>query len=194
MDYAQLSTGFSASLPGWLIDELPPVPTAMPSDEDRMRYVNSLADRNFREGNGGPFSAIVVDRETGNLISIGVNVVLSSQLSSMHAEVMAISLAQAYLQRWDLGVLDLQLVVNWRPCAMCYGALLWSGARSLLIAGDGPECEQFTGFDEGPVVADWREQLQARGISVTEDVLRDEAIAVFRNFGDSNGTVYNARQ
>jgi tRNA(Arg) A34 adenosine deaminase TadA len=91
-------------------------------------------------------------------------------------------------------VLDLQLVVNWRPCAMCYGALLWSGARSLLIAGDGPECEQFTGFDEGPVVADWREQLDKRGITVTEDVLRDEAIDVFKAFGDSTGTVYNARQ
>jgi tRNA(Arg) A34 adenosine deaminase TadA len=194
MNHAQLATGFAASLPDWLIAELPELPTALPSDEDRMRYVNALADRNFREGNGGPFSAIVVDRETGNLVSVGVNVVLSSRLSSVHAEVMAISLAQAQLQLWDLGALDLQVVVNWRPCAMCYGALLWSGARSLLIAGDGPECEQFTGFDEGPVVADWREQLEARGIAVTEDVLRAEAIAVFKNFGDSNGIVYNARQ
>jgi tRNA(Arg) A34 adenosine deaminase TadA len=193
MDVAPLATGFSAALPDWLINELP-ARTTLPLDEDRMRYVNALADRNFREGNGGPFAAIVVDRESGNLISVGVNVVLSTQRSSMHAEVMAISLAQAHLRSWDLGVLDLQLVVNWRPCAMCYGALLWSGARSLLIAGDGPECEQFTGFDEGPVVADWREQLDKRGITVTEDVLRDEAIDVFKAFGDSTGTVYNARQ
>jgi tRNA(Arg) A34 adenosine deaminase TadA len=156
--------------------------------------VHQLADRNWRAGNGGPFAAIVVDHETGELVSTGVNVVLSSGLSSMHAEVMAVSLAQAAIGGWDLGAdRELELVVNWRPCAMCYGATIWSGVKHLVVAGDGPECEALTGFDEGPVTANWRSELEARGISVVEDVLRDGATAVFAAYGESNPLVYNAR-
>lgn len=189
-----LATGFAASLPPWLISELPDLPTLLPTDEDRVRLTNELADRNWREGNGGPFAALVVDNATGELVSAGVNVVLSSGLSSTHAEVVAISLAQARLGVWDLGAgRDLQLVVNWRPCAMCYGALIWSGVRHLLIAGSGPECEELTGFDEGPLHHEWAAELEARGIRVTEGVLRDAAIAVFNDYGKSDATVYNAR-
>jgi tRNA(Arg) A34 adenosine deaminase TadA len=190
-----LATGYSASLPDWLLAELPDLPEALPSAEERMDLVNALADRNWREGNGGPFAAIVVEAASGRLVSAGVNVVLSSGLSSAHAEVTAISLAQTALGRWDLGADDaeLELVVNWRPCVMCYGATMWSGVRSLVVAGEGPELEQLSGFDEGPVVDDWAAQFEARGIRVTIGVRRDEAIAVYRAYGESDSTVYNAR-
>ncbi|MFG6401102.1 MULTISPECIES: nucleoside deaminase [unclassified Microbacterium] len=190
-----LATAFSAALPDWLLAELPTLPEALPTLEERMDLVNALADRNWREGNGGPFAAIVVESETGRIVSVGVNVVLSSGLSSAHAEVTALSLAQTGLGRWDLGAgdADLQLVVNWRPCVMCYGATMWSGVRSLVIAGDGPELEKLSGFDEGPMVSDWAAQFEARGIAVTIGVRTDEAIAVFQAYGDSDSTVYNAR-
>ncbi len=190
----RLASGFAGSLPSWLVAELDTVPDFLPAAEDRVAFVNRLADRNWREGNGGPFAAAVVDTESGKVVSVGVNVVLSSGLSSTHAEVVALSLAQVRAGHWDLGAtLHLQLVVNWRPCAMCYGALIWSGVRHLLIAGSGPECEQLTGFDEGPLHDAWAEELRARGIGVTEGILRDEAIAVFAAYGRSDATVYNAR-
>jgi len=189
-----LATSFAASLPDWLLDDLPRIPEALPTTENRVRMVNQLADRNWRAGNGGPFAAIVVDHSSGELISVGVNVVLSSGLSSTHAEVVALSLAQTRLGVWDLGAArDLELVVNWRPCAMCYGALIWSGVRHLRLAGSGPECEDLTGFDEGPMHSDWAGELRGRGISVSEGPLRDEAIAVFAEYAQSDATVYNAR-
>ncbi|MCU1542354.1 MAG: tRNA-specific adenosine deaminase [Microbacteriaceae bacterium] len=40
---------------------------------------------------------------------------------------------------------------------------------------------------------DWRDELESRGIAVTTGVRRDEAIAVFAEYGRSNSTVYNAR-
>ena len=188
------ATEFSASLPPWLRDELDALPDRLASAEDRVALVNRLADRNWRAGNGGPFAAAVVERDTGALVSVGVNVVLQEGLSGLHAEVMALSLAQVGLGDWDLaaGGRDLELVVNWRPCAMCYGATIWSGVRSLRIAGAGPECEDLTGFDEGPMPADWRGELVRRGIEVHEGVGRDEAIAVFAEYGASGATVYNA--
>jgi tRNA(Arg) A34 adenosine deaminase TadA len=191
------ATSISAELPEWLVSELDTHTTPLVTHEERMALVNQLAARNWREGNGGPFAAIVVDRNTDLVVSVGVNIVLSSGLSAGHAEFTALSLAQERLGSWDLGGTaeqDLELVVNWRPCIMCYGSLIWSGVKHLVIAGDGPELERLSGFDEGPIPGgDWKRELEARGISVTMDVLRDEAIAVFAEYGESNSVVYNAR-
>jgi tRNA(Arg) A34 adenosine deaminase TadA len=200
MDIDQLATSYTIALPGWVADELSDVPDVLAGREDRMRLVNRLAARNHVEGNGGPFAAIVVASDTGSIVSVGVNVTLGSGISSAHAEVVALGLAQARLATWDLGgegQLAHELVVNWRPCVQCYGATLWSGIRTLVVAGSGPELEELTTFDEGPMREDWAAQFEARGISVIDGVLRDEAIAVFRDYrhrvdaGDV--AVYNAR-
>jgi tRNA(Arg) A34 adenosine deaminase TadA len=191
---------YRVALPAWIDDELADVPAVIPGRDDRMRLVHQLADRNWREGSGGPFAALVAERDTGRIVSAGVNVVLASGVSSAHAEVVALSLAQTAAGGWDLGGDGMpahELVVNWRPCVQCYGAAMWSGVRGLVVAGEGPELEEITTFDEGPLGADWAEQFEARGIEVTGDVLRDEALAVFRAYRkavDADGTVvYNAR-
>ncbi|WP_433200414.1 hypothetical protein ACQP00_28735 [Dactylosporangium sp. CS-047395] len=134
-----------------------------------MRLAHRLAGRNHREGTGGPFAAVVSDAGTGEILSVGVNLALASGLSGLHAEMVALCLAQAGAGTWDLGGagrLPVELAVNWRPCAMCYGAVPWSGVARLVIAGEGDEVEHLTGFDEGPMRADWKEQLAARGVQV----------------------------
>jgi tRNA(Arg) A34 adenosine deaminase TadA len=191
-----MQTQFSLSLPTWLIAELGTLPQALDTLEERMALVNRLADRNFREGNGGPFAAIVVEAKTGRLVSVGVNVVLASGVSAAHAEVPTAGGLLREAERHHLGgdpEVPLQLVVNWRPCVMCYGATMWSGIRELVVAGSGDELEKLTGFDEGPMRDDWAEQFEARGISVTQDVSREEALRVFRAYGDADTIVYNAR-
>jgi len=200
MNIDTLATSYSIELPDWIADELADVPDALGSYEERMRLVHRLAARNFREGSGGPFAAIVVESATGRIVSVGVNVVLKSGVSSAHAEVTALGLAQTRIGSWDLGGEGQpahELVVNWRPCVQCYGATLWSGVRTLVVAGDGPELEEITTFDEGPMREDWAPQFEARGIAVVQDVTRDEALQVFRDYRehvDAGGAVvYNAR-
>jgi tRNA(Arg) A34 adenosine deaminase TadA len=193
---AQRVTSFAATLPPWLIADLGDyLRRPLDTTERRMDLAIELADRNWRAGTGGPFAALVVDSATGAIVSAGVNLVLSSRLSSTHAEVTALSLAQTRLGRWDLGAdgAALELVASWRPCVMCYGATIWSGVQALTIAGEGPECETLTGFDEGPMPDDWRGELERRGIRVRVGVRREEAIEVLRAFGASDATVYNAR-
>ena len=196
----EIARQYRVALPEWIDDELADVPAVLPDREGRMRLVHRLADRNWREGNGGPFAALVAERDTGRIVSVGVNVVLGSGVSSAHAEVVALGLAQTGVGGWDLGAAGLpahELVVNWRPCIQCYGATMWSGVRGLVVAGQGPELEEITTFDEGPLGADWAEQFEARGIEVVSDVLRDDAIKVFRSYReavDREGlVVYNAR-
>ena len=185
------------TMPEWAAAYLSTLPGCLPAVEDRMAVILELARRNFEEDTGGPFAAGVFEQESGRLVSIGVNRVVASNCSSAHAEIMALGLAQKRLGTYDLGGPGLpvhELVVNWRPCAMCYGALLWSGIRYLTIAGSGPELETLTGFDEGPVHPEWAGELAGRGIVTRENVLRAEAVELFRQFKDSARIVYNARQ
>jgi tRNA(Arg) A34 adenosine deaminase TadA len=198
MDITSLATSFGARLPEWVGEEIADDPTHLATDEDRMRLAHRLAERNHRENTGGPFAALVVDGGTGEIISVGVNVVLASGLSSTHAEVVALSLAQTRLGTWDLAGTShapVELVVNWRPCVMCYGATMWAGIERLVIAGEGEDVEFLTGFDEGPMREDWQQQFADRGIEVVTDVLRDGAIETFRNYGARADTVvYNGRR
>lgn len=188
---------FSVSLPEWAEKELETMRGQVyESLEDRMKPVIRFSRLNFEHDTGGPFAAGIYEKDTGKLLVIGVNRVVPTNMSAAHAEVVAISLAQNLLNTFDLGGKDLpvyQLVVNWRPCAMCYGAIPWSGIRSLVIAGSGNEVEEITGFDEGPIHPDWRRELEKRDIDVTEDIMNAEAIQVFRDFAASDRLVYNGR-
>jgi tRNA(Arg) A34 adenosine deaminase TadA len=190
-----IATRYSVELPAWVLDEVEGADLS--TDESKMALVNRLARRNFLEKTGGPFAALVV--EDGRLVSAGVNLVLASGLSGSHAEVVALGMAQTAVGTWDLGAggARRELIVNWRPCVQCYGATMWSGVTRLVVAGDGPELEQLTKFDEGPMVSDWAEQFEARGIEVVQNLLREEALAVYREYGEhvaaGDVTVYNAR-
>ncbi|MEM9951243.1 MAG: nucleoside deaminase [Chloroflexota bacterium] len=188
---------FSVSLPEWAEQRLETMRGQIYETlEARMKPVIEFSRLNFEHDTGGPFAAGIYERESGKLLVIGVNRVVPTNMSSAHAEVVAISVAQNMLQTFDLGGKSLpayQLVVNWRPCAMCYGAIPWSGIRSLVIAGSGKELEDLTGFDEGPIHPDWKAELEKRGIDVTENIMNDEAIAVFRDFANSDRLVYNGR-
>ncbi len=191
------SQHINLSMPDWVQSELERLPSAIPDINERMRTVIRFSRINVEQNTGGPFAAGVFEKKSGKIISIGVNRVIDNLCTSAHAEVMALSLAQQKLDRWDLGGQDqpvYQLVVNWRPCIMCYGATIWSGIRSLAIAGAGPELESITGFDEGPLPKQWREELESRGIEVIDNVLTSEAIVVYEMYRDAGRLVYNSRQ
>ena len=188
---------FTVTLPSWLQPEIQSLPTSMPDVASRMEAVIRFSRLNFQHDTGGPFAAAVFEAETGMPIAVGVNRVVPLHCSSAHAEVVALSLAQKTLGSFDLGGKDMpryQLVVNWRPCAMCYGAVIWSGIRSLVIAGSDDQLEQITGFDEGPIHPEWRQELAKRNIALTDGVLKQQACDVFRAFRASGGVVYNGRR
>ncbi|GAB5491110.1 MAG: nucleoside deaminase [Phototrophicaceae bacterium] len=188
---------FSISLPEWAEQKLETMRGQIYETlEDRMKPVIEFSRLNFEHETGGPFAAGIYERDTGKLLVIGVNRVVPLNMSSAHAEVVTISVAQQMLNTYDLGGEGLpayQLVVNWRPCAMCYGSIPWSGIRSLVIAGSGNEVEEITGFDEGPIHPDWKAELEKRGIDVTDNILNAEAIEVFHQYAASDPLVYNGR-
>ncbi len=149
-----------------------------------MRLVVELSRLNVEHGTGGPFGAGIFDLESHRLIAPGVNLVTDTNLSIAHAEIVAIMVAQKAVGRFDLGGPDQparELVASTEPCAQCFGATPWSGVRRL-VCGARDEDARAIGFDEGPKMDDWVGALERRGISVSRDVLREEAAEVLRRY------------
>lgn len=181
-------------LPGW-VEELD-LDREYPTEEDRMRLAVEASRLNVERGTGGPFGAAIFDLSTNRLVAPGMNLVVPSNCSVAHAEMVAIMLAQCVIGDFDLGgegKPPYELVATTEPCAMCFGATPWSGVRSLLC-GARDEDARAVGFDEGAKLPDWAGALEERGISVKKDVLREEAAAVLRHYAESGGEIYNARQ
>jgi tRNA(Arg) A34 adenosine deaminase TadA len=160
-----------------------------------MRFVVALAARNVAERSGGPFAAAVFDAGSGRLLAAAVNRVVPEGVSLAHAEMLAISLAQRRVGCHDLGSdarLERELVTSTEPCAMCLGAIPWSGIKRLVCgarAGDAV-C---AGFDEGDRPSRWVQGLRRRGITVVRDVCRSEAAEILRRYRKTGGEVYNGR-
>jgi tRNA(Arg) A34 adenosine deaminase TadA len=180
-------------LPNWIQPFLAESGCFYSQIEERMGFVIELSRRNIKQKTGGPFAAAVFDRE-GNLIAPGLNMVVSSNCSVLHAEIVAIALAQKILGRYDIGDggrHHYDLVTSAEPCAMCLGAVPWSGA-SRLICGARDEDVRRIGFDEGAKPANWISELEHRRITIIQDVLRRQAIEVLEEYKASGGPIYNA--
>ena len=188
MDLPQLNV----QLPSWVEGFLADYPDTLADSTARMALVIALSAENIKRGTGGPFAAAVFDGE-GRLVAPGVNMVVNSCCSLLHAETVALALAQQRLKRFDIssGEGGYQLVSSTEPCAMCFGALLWAGVDSLVCGANKSDAEAI-GFDEGPKVDDWVEQLQLRGIEVQLEVLRTDAAAVLQQYAAQGQTIYNS--
>lgn len=185
---------YTVKLPPWINDVLPRQDKLYVSSEERMELAIALAAENIKN-NGGPFGAAIFEQQSGRLVAPGVNLVLQSNCSVVHAEIVAIVLAQQKVASFDLGsegFPEYELVTTTEPCAMCLGAIPWSGISSL-VCGARDEDARDIGFDEGDKPEDWIHKLQARTIIVTRDILRDKAKAVLQHYVDAGGIIYNGR-
>ncbi len=188
--------GMNFELPEWLTTYLAQEKRSFPVLEERMRLVIELSSLNVQHHTGGPFGAAVFDMDTHQLIAAGVNRVVESNSSVAHAEIVALTLAQKAVANFDLGATGLptcELVSSTEPCAMCFGAIPWSGIRQLVCGAKGEDARRI-GFDEGPKHPGWIRELEVRGIHVQTDVCRAEAALVLNNYHENNGFIYNARQ
>jgi len=183
-------------LPGWTEMLLVDADRSYLTAEDRMRLVIKLAQLNIEHQTGGPFGAAIFELRTGRLMAVGVNLVESANCSIAHAEMVAIALAQQAAGHYDLGSKEgtaCELVTSVEPCAMCLGAIPWSGVRSL-VCGARDEDARRIGFDEGAKPDHWVKSLESREIRVLRDVLREPAQAVLLDYQKRGGLIYNARK
>lgn len=186
-----MQTQFEFELPKWVEPFLAERDEVFATQDDRMALAIALSAENVKQNTGGPFGAAIFD-EAGRLIAPGVNMVPSKNCSILHAEMVAIALAQQTLGRYDLsnaGEESFELAASTEPCAMCFGAVPWSGVKRLLC-GARDEDARAVGFDEGAKLSDWPAALQERGIQVTRDIARQDAVNVLNQYAKEQGTIY----
>jgi tRNA(Arg) A34 adenosine deaminase TadA len=186
-------TGLRIDLPDW-------VPAAADwgrswaTDEDRAGLAIRLARENVLRETGGPFGAAIFEEATGALVGVGVNLVVPANNAVLHAETVAIMLAQARLGTFSLAAQASSrhgLYSSCEPCAMCLGAAHWSGVRRIVWSALRDDAGRF-GFDEGPVFPESWAYLERSGIHLRGGVLRDEGRAVLALYRERGGTIYNA--
>jgi tRNA(Arg) A34 adenosine deaminase TadA len=178
------------TLPAWT-QQVVDMQRRYETPDEQVMLAIELSRMNVEERSGGPFGAAVFTDE-GRLISIGVNRVLQQNCSVAHAEMMAYMTAQQRLQQFRLNAIGrkVTLATSSQPCCQCFGATVWAGIDRLLIGARSEDVESLTGFDEGPLPADWIGELNKRGIAVERDICREQARAVLARYRELEGQVY----
>jgi tRNA(Arg) A34 adenosine deaminase TadA len=163
------------------------MPTAGPpvdltaEDEKFLLAAIEIAARSRREGNH-PFGALLV--LDGSAVLEAGNTVVTEQDATGHAETNLVRLATRTYARDELA--RATLFTSTEPCAMCAGAVYWSGIGRVVYALGEDELLALTGAnDENPTMAlPCREVFAAgqRPIDVFGPCLRERAAAVHEGF------------
>ncbi len=184
----------SIALPAWVGDVID-VGRPYVDDRDRVALAIRLAHENVEYATGGPFGAAIFEEQSGRLVSVGVNLVALRSNAVLHAEIMAFMFAQRAAGSFTLASPPLArahvLATSCAPCAMCLGAIHWSGVARVLV-GATREDAMAVGFDEGPVFPESIAYLERNGVTFVDGIERNAARAVLERYVALGRPVYNA--
>src|SRR5664279_2495232 len=116
----------------------------MTSHEDLLRRAIAVA-RQAREHGNHPFGAVLADSDGRALLSAENTVVTGSDATG-HAETNLVRQATAAYSTHELR--SLSLYTSTEPCAMCAGAIYWSGIGTVVYALAETALYEITGDDE----------------------------------------------
>lgn len=88
-----------------------------------MQMAIDEARRGIRQGDGGPFASVIVNRE-GVVVAMGHNLVLRNHDATAHGEVSAIRTAGERLGTHNLE--GCVIYTTGEPCPMCLCACMWA--------------------------------------------------------------------
>ena len=150
-------------------------------DELHLRRAIELA-RRARENGNHPFGALLVDA-AGEVVLEAENTVVTERDCTNHAE---LNLVRAASRRFDEATLGgCALYASTEPCAMCAGAIYWSGIGRVVFALSGAALNAMVeGGEEAELTLPCREVFSrgGRAIDVRGPYLETEARAVHEGF------------
>ena len=150
--------------------------------EQFARQAIELAREARAEGNH-PFGSLLVDGD-GNVVLEAENTVVTGRDCTAHAEQNLVRAAVSQFEPDQLATFT--LYTSTEPCAMCAGAIFWSGIGRVVFALAESELSALTGDDpENPTLSlPCREVFAAgqRPIEVLGPYALPEALEVHRDF------------
>jgi tRNA(adenine34) deaminase len=150
------------------------------ADLRHLRQAITLA-RRARERGNGPFGALLVD-ERGNVLLEAENTRFTASDSIGHAE---INLLRETGRRFPPEVLArCTLYANAEPCAMCAGAIFWSGVGRVVFALGLPRLWVLAGNPVDQLGIRCAEVLATghRPVEVVGPAIEDDAAAIFDGY------------
>ena len=149
-----------------------------------MRRAIALAKEAILLGGGGPYGALIVDPDNGGkIVAEGLN--RASRNPIWHGEMQAIANFSATLPD-DVSVYDVankyELYTTAEPCAMCMGAIDWSGFGRVIYGTDIPFIEA-QGQSQIRLRAETVEKAGFHNITVIGGVLSNETNLLYVGCG-----------
>lgn len=133
----------------------------------------SLSIDNVKQGKGGPFGAVIV--KDNEIIAEGVNLVTQINDPTAHAEIVAIRVACAKLN--DFQLTGCILYTSCEPCPMCFGAIYWSRPEKVFFGNTKVDAASI-GFDDSFIYEELERSFEHRSIPM-EQLMREEAQEAF---------------
>lgn len=146
----------------------------MDNHEKFMRIAIELSEYNVKQGQGGPFGAVIV--KDGMIIARSGNRVVPTNDPTAHAEVSAIRMACQELETFNLE--GCVIYTSCEPCPMCLSAIYWAHIDQIYYANDKTDAAKI-GFDDQFIYDEIACEMKDRKIPVIQ-LLRDEAQGAFK--------------
>lgn len=149
-----------------------------------MRIANENANNGMQKQEGGPFGAVIVDKE-GNIIANGNNRVLKEKDPTQHAEIVAIREACKRLDTYDLS--NYIMYTSAEPCPMCLSAIIWSNIKKVYYACSKEDAGEI-GFRDD-IIYDYLKGKNEDLIKLGQ-IDREECIKTFEKYKKNGGIIY----
>jgi tRNA(Arg) A34 adenosine deaminase TadA len=160
-----------------------PTDDITPQDLVFLRRAITLA-REAREGGRHPFGALIVNQRGETIVEAHNNAVRPMGDPTQHAETVACAQAARLLPEDELA--KCTLYTSTEPCAMCAGAIYWTGMGRVVFALSEIGLMRYTGSHEDNPTLDLPcREVFARGqkkIAVAGPAIEDEAGKVHEGF------------
>jgi tRNA(adenine34) deaminase len=143
-----------------------------PTDEYFMREALRMANK-AAKADEVPVGAVVV--RAGKIVARAHNQVELLKDATAHAEMVALTQAEAAVGDWRLSECD--LYVTKEPCAMCAGALVHTRIRRVVFG-----CADPSAGAAGSVINLMQMPVLNHRCDLTSGVLQDECAAILQNF------------
>ncbi len=148
----------------------------MEKQKEFMREAIRLSFENVKNGNGGPFGAVIV--MNGKIIAEGYNQVTSQNDPTAHAEIVAIRRACDTLDTFHLT--GAEIYCSCEPCPMCLAAIHWARIEKIYYANT-QEDARHIGFDDHAIYEELTKNSRERKIPAAQ-ILPKEGKAAFRTW------------
>ena len=148
-----------------------------------MKKAKENADKGIQNNEGGPFGAVIVDKN-GNIISNGNNKVFKDKDPTAHAEIVAIREACKALNTNDLS--GYILYTSCEPCPMCLSAIIWANISEVYFG-----CTKKDAANIGFRDDDIYEFIKGNNKMISlKQIDREDCIETMKQYQKNNGIIY----